>query len=158
HNWAFFPLFPLLLRGAAKITGEYPLTGMALSNLFFFLALIVVYKSAAAFGYDGCGDATVFFIAAFPVSYFFSLAQTESLFLLLTAASLYAARRDYWWIAGACGALASATRLAGIFLLIPLAILWWQRTGEALHGRNLRSRVNVLALVFMPGGLVAFMI
>src|SRR5690349_15134851 len=30
HNWAFFPLFPLLAGGAARLTGEFPLTAALL--------------------------------------------------------------------------------------------------------------------------------
>ena len=30
HTWAYFPLYPLLWRGFAKLTGEFPLTGIAI--------------------------------------------------------------------------------------------------------------------------------
>lgn len=176
HNWAFFPLFPLLLRAAASVTGEFPLTGMGLSSCFLFLALLLLHKAAAAFGYDSAtADRTVFYMAAFPVSYFFSLAQTESLFLLLTVSSLYTAKRRRWWLAGCCGALASATRLAGVFLLIPLVLLYWQSYRSlALRGIDqdskpasgainewiaaVRVRIDLSALLLVPLGLIAFMI
>lgn len=104
HTWAYFPLYPLILRSAARLTGEIPLTGMALSNCFFLIALIMLYKLTRAFGYDSAtADRTIFYIAMFPVSYFFSLAQTESLFLLLTISSLYAATNERWWLAGLMG-------------------------------------------------------
>jgi hypothetical protein len=152
HTWAYFPLYPLLLRAVAKVTGEFPLTGMALSSFFFLLALIFFHKTVSAFGYDeNSANRAVFYLAAFPLSYFFSLAQTESLFLLLTVGCFYAAKRERWWLAGLCGALASATRFAGVFLLIPLAVLYWQ---------NYRTRIRpqVVSLLLVPLGLVAFMI
>jgi hypothetical protein len=161
HTWAFFPLYPLLLRWCAKLTGEFPLTGIALSNCFLFCALLLVYKTARAFGCDpSTADRTVFYLAFFPVSYFFSLTQTESLFLLLTVASLYAAKRERWWLAGICGALASATRLAGVFLLAPLGVLYWQayKTSAGREKRFTQSiRANVAALLLVPLGLFAFM-
>jgi Gpi18-like mannosyltransferase len=152
HNWAFFPLYPLSLRAASAITGGYLLTGMLLSNLFFLPALILLHKTALAFGLDEAGaDRTIFYLAAFPASYFFSLPQTESLFLLLTVASFYAARRERWWLAGAVGALATATRFSGIFLVPALAVLYWQR-----HG--FRPRAGVLGLLLVPLGLLSFML
>jgi hypothetical protein len=42
HNWAFFPLYPLTIRAVASVTGQYRLMAIALSNLFFFLALILL--------------------------------------------------------------------------------------------------------------------
>lgn len=164
HRWAFFPLYPLLLHAAAKVTGELPLTGIALSNIFLLLALVLLYKTALAFDCDqAAADRAVFYVALFPVSYFFSLAQSESLFLLLTVACLYYGRRKMWWLAGICGALASATRFAGVFLLAPLAVIYWQSFRlVARPGREqtsgFRFQTNVLALLLVPCGLLAYML
>jgi hypothetical protein len=160
HNWAYFPLYPLILGTIARLTGDVPLTGIALSSGFFLFALVVLHRTVTEFNYDeGVADRTVFYVAAFPVSYFFSLAQTESLFLLLTIGSFYAARRQRWWLAGLCGALASATRFAGVFLLVPLAILYWQSCCGGSNGRSFRGiKANVVALLLVPLGLIAFMV
>lgn len=163
HTWAYFPLYPLLWRGAARITGEFPLTGIALSNCCLLLALLLLHRIVMAFGYDeAVAGRTVFYLAAFPVSYFFSLAQTESLFLLLTVACLYAAKRDRWWLAGTLAALASATRFAGVFLLVPLCVLSWQSYRNASGAKTNQSPVRVISraipLVLVPLGLIAFMI
>jgi hypothetical protein len=155
HTWAYFPLYPLLLRSVAMVTGDLALTGIFLSSVFFFFALILLHRTVVAFNYDpALADRTVFYLAAFPASYFFSLAQTESLFLLLTVSCFYAARRERWWLAGLCGALASATRLAGIFLLVPLAVMYWQR----IRLGNGRIKADVASLLLVPLGLIAFMI
>jgi len=166
HTWAYFPLYPLLWRWAAKVTGEFPLTGIALSNCFLLLALILLYKTVGAFGYDeAVAERTIFYLAAFPISYFLSLAQTESLFLLLTVGCLCAAKSERWWLAGVLGGLASATRFAGIFLLVPLCVLLWQAYRKQLRvdpgkPQLLPGRVlpNLIALLIVPVGLVAFMI
>ena len=154
HTWAFFPLYPLLLHVAAKLTGDLPLTGIFLSSVLFLLALILLHKTVTEFGYDDTvADRAVFYIAACPTSYFFSLAQTESLFLLLTVGCFYAARRQRWWLAGALGALASATRFAGVFLLIPLAVLYWQT-----YRAKRKIKANAASLLLVPLGLIVFMI
>ena len=152
HNWAFFPLFPLLWRAAARLTGEMVVTGVVLANLFFFAALVLLHKLARTFGLDEA-DARrcLFYLAVFPVSYFFSLPLTESLFLLLTVGSFYAARRGRWWLAGVVGALASATRVTGVLLLPALLVLYWQA-----RGRDWR-RPELLGPLLVPAGLLAFM-
>jgi Mannosyltransferase (PIG-V) len=169
HTWAYFPLYPLLLHLIAMITGDLPLTGIVLSSGFFLFALILLHKTVTEFDYEqAIADRTIFYVAAFPASYFFSLAQTESLFLLLIVGCFYAARRQRWWLAGVIGALASATRFAGIFLVIPLAILYWQsrRASKPSGDRNLASksqgeskrRTDVISLLLVPLGLIAFMV
>jgi Gpi18-like mannosyltransferase len=153
HSWAFFPLFPIILRAAASVTGEYPLTGVALSNLFFLLGLILLHRTVLELGHDE-KDAgrTIFYMAVFPTSYFFSLPLTESLFLCLTVGSFYAAKRDAWWMAGLLGALASATRVNGVLLLPVLALLYLERYRRAGLSRN------VLGLLLIPAGLLAYML
>lgn len=154
HNWAFFPLFPLILHLVSQLTGEFVLTGMALSHLFFLLGLFLLHRLCLSFGLTAdAADRCVTYLALFPTSYFFSLPLTEALFLLLTVGSFYLAKQDRWWLAGLCGALASATRTAGVLLLPALAILYWQT-----H-RPLRPlRKEILALLLVPVGLVCFMI
>ena len=152
HNWVFFPLFPLLWRYAARLTGGFELTGIALSNLFFLAALVLLHKTASAFGCDeATADRTIFYTATFPLSYFFSVPMTESLFLLLSVCSFYAAKRDSWWVAGIIGGCASATRVSGIFLLPALLVLYWQ------SHRSGKLQLNIFSLLLIPAGLIAFM-
>jgi hypothetical protein len=160
HTWAYFPLYPLLLRAVAWLTGDLALTGIFLSSAFFFFALILLYRTVIAFNYDpAVADRAVFYLAVFPASYFFSLAQTESLFLLLTVGCFYAAKRQRWWLAGICGALASATRFAGVFLLVPLALLYWQNHRGLTDGPGKgRIKADVAHLLLVPLGLIAFMV
>lgn len=153
HNWAFFPVFPMLWGFFANITGEMVVTGILLSHALFFAALLLVYGAARQFGLDEEGaGAAVFYLAAFPTAHFFSLPMTESLFLALTAGSFYAARRDKWWLAGLLGALASATRVVGV-LLLPALLLVYLRA----HGRDWRHR-RLLWLGLVPLGLLLYML
>jgi hypothetical protein len=152
HNWAFFPLYPLAVGAAATLTGEFPLTAMALSNIFLLLALFVLHKTVLAFGHDrATADRAVFYTSVFPTSYFFSLPWTSSLFLLTTTASFWAAKRERWYLAGALAGLASATRYNGIFVFPALLILYWQ------SGRPFKLQTSALGLLLAPAGLLAFM-
>lgn len=151
QQFAFFPLHPLLLWLLGHVTKDVILWGAALCNFFFFLALVFLHKLTLTFGYDETvARRTVFYLAAFPASYFFSIPMTESLFVFLTVASFYAAKRDYWWTAGVIGLFASATRLTGIMLLPALVVLSWQMY------RSLQLR-KILGLLLIPFGLFAYM-
>lgn len=151
QQFAFFPLHPLLLWLLGHVTGDVILWGAALCNILFFLALVFLHKLTLAFGYDeSVAGRTVFYLAAFPASYFFSIPMTESLFVVLTVASFYAAKRERWWTAGALGLLASATRVTGVLLLPSLLVLSWQMY------RSLQIK-KVLGLLLIPCGLFAYM-
>jgi hypothetical protein len=153
HRWAFFPLFPMTWRMVSFITREYELTGILLSHIFFLFALLMVHRTIMAFGLDeGTAARTVFYIAIFPASFFFSLPMSESLFLLLTAGCIYSARLRRWWVAGLLAGLASATRATGILLMPTLAVMFWQTYGLSWR------RKEVLSLLLAPLGLIAFMI
>ena len=157
HNWAFFPLFPLTLRLASYVTGDFVLTGMFISHLCFLLALFLLHRVCLLFGLTGDdADRCLFYLAVFPTSYFFSLPLPESLFLMLTVASFYFAKRERWWLVGLCGAFASATRSTGVLLLPALALLYWQMYRPLRQLRPFRK--DFLALLLIPGGLLSFMI
>jgi len=150
HNWAFFPLQPLVWRAASAVTGEFALTGIALANLCFLIALTVVHRVTLALDFaPPIADRTVLALALFPVSYFFALPWTESLFLLLSASCFLAALRERWWLAGVLAALASITRLNGLFLLAAIAILLWQ-------ARDRVPRTTWLALALAPLAFAGF--
>jgi Gpi18-like mannosyltransferase len=159
HTWAYFPLYPLLLRSVATLTGNFPVTGIFLSSLLFLIALVFLYRLVIAFDYEpAVAERTVFYTAVFPASYFFSLAQTESLFLLLTVSCIYAAKRQRWWLAGLGGALASATRFAGVFLIVPLALMYWQQASSRTETQRTAIKPDALSLALVPVGLLAFML
>jgi Gpi18-like mannosyltransferase len=151
HDWAFFPLYPLLLRAAAWFTGEWPLTGVALSSVLFLMGLALVHELAVAAGLsEVVARRAALVTALWPSSIFFSYPTTEALFLAVGTGSLLAAMRGRAWIACALAGLAAATRLNGLVLLPVLAL-----AQARSHGWRLRR--DVLALALVPLGLVAFM-
>ena len=157
RNWAFFPLFPLLLHLAAFVTGEFVITGMALSHVCFLVALFLLHRVALLFGFSADdADRSLFYLAVFPTSYFFSLPLPESLFLMLTIASFYFAKSERWLLAGLFGALASATRTTGVLLLPALAVLYWEMYRPL--GSIRAWRKDGLALLLVPAGLLSFML
>lgn len=149
-NWAFFPLFPLLVRTLA-ITGNFALDGMIVANAAFLCALILLGAVALRFGLDPeTATRAIFYLAFFPTSYFLSLPLTESLFLALSLASILAAKTERWLVAGVLGGLAALTRFPGILLLVPLVLLY-------LASPKRLAR-HALCLALVPAGTGAFMV
>ncbi|MCS7056273.1 MAG: hypothetical protein NZM18_08915 [Thermoflexales bacterium] len=145
-NVAFFPLYPLAMRLLAPLVGEnLVLAGFLISNAAFLLALIFLYRLTELELADrASARRTVFYLALFPTAFFFSAVYTESLFLLLSVATMYFARRQYWLAAALTGMLASATRNLGIVLWALVTWEWLRRHGWSLQGTMRRQTWSLL--------------
>jgi hypothetical protein len=126
---AFFPLYPLLVRAVATpfgaSEGALLLAAYAISLAAFLAALFLLHRLTELELGRRLARPTLLLLALFPAAVYFGAPYSESLFLLLAVGAFYAARSESWAWAGACAGLASATRSAGLLLLIPLAMLWW---------------------------------
>lgn len=152
-SFGWFPLFPIAWRLSASVTREYVFTGCTLSNGLFLMALLVLHRVVMLFGYSEYVAArAVLYLTIFPTTHFFSVPLSEALFLLLTAGSFYAALRNRFAVAGILGAMAAATRLAGILLLPSLLILLWLGKAPKNRGRA------AAAMFLIPCGPLAFFI
>ena len=86
HDFAFFPGWPLVIR-IISLNGALPMHGLAViaANLFFVLAAITAYQLFA----DRFNEQTALWgtllLCFNPAAYVFSMAYTESLFVLLAA-------------------------------------------------------------------------
>ena len=121
-NWVFFPAFPMISAGLAKISGLPVFTAMlVVSNLSFLAALFLIHRFAREEFDRRTADLTVALICAAPGSYIFSSAYTESLFLLGLSGCLLLLRARRWLAAGGFAALAVLTRNLGVGLLLPFA-------------------------------------
>ncbi len=152
---AFFPLYPLLLAGVSWfLDGQIELAGVLISNVALLGALVLLHQLVQLDFSRAVARRTLLYLAIFPTAYYLGAVYSESLFLLLSVGSLYAARRDKWWVAGGLGFLAALTRSQGILLLIPLAILFVRQQGWRPRG----WRTNPLSLALVPAGLMAYMV
>src|SRR5918997_1410745 len=152
---AFFPLYPLLMRSFAELFGG-PVTWGALSvwgPLISLAALpfafFFVYRIAEEHWDAGVARGAVLALAFFPTTFFLNAAYTESLFLALSAGSVWAVRvRKDLLLACALAGLASATRNVGVFLLVPLAYEWIKDLDH--------YRWRGAYLILVPSGLAAY--
>lgn len=127
---AFFPLYPGIVWLLGQITSSIVVSGIVLSLACFLIGLTFFYRLAELEFGTGPARWGTMALALFPGAFWFSAIYSESLFLALSVGAVYYARTSRWWLAGVLGALAAATRSAGVLLLIPLALLWWDARRE----------------------------
>src|SRR3954454_11810585 len=148
---AFFPLYPMLVRGLSFVSDPGALLVMAyvvslaalLGALYLMHRLLTLELQSPEVARDA-----VLMLALFPGALWLGAPYSESLFLLLSVGAFYSARTDRWAWAGGCAALASATRSAGIVLVVPLVMLWWS---------SRERRLSDLAwLALAPLGLIVY--
>lgn len=152
---AFFPLYPFLINRLGGMIGDHFIAGVVISNLAFFVALAYLYAlTKLEFGDHETAYHAIFYIAIFPTAIFFSAVYSESLFLALTVASVYYARRGNFITAGIIGALASLTRVEGVLLVLPIAYEVWRAWRER-RGTTLAR--GILGLALVPSGIALFM-
>jgi Gpi18-like mannosyltransferase len=160
-NTAFFPLYPILMRGLMFVGLSPLVSGLLISNVAGLFALIVLYQLVRE---DFSGEdawRTVLYISLFPTAFFFIAAYNETLFLLLSLLSFYAIRHGRWWQAGICGFLACLTRSAGLFLLIPFAYEYWRQHEFQLKSLRIGSifkqvRIDIISAALIPAGIAVF--
>ncbi|HVD34462.1 MAG TPA: mannosyltransferase family protein [Rubrobacter sp.] len=153
---AFFPLYPLLLRSFAELFGG-PISKEALSVwapllslLFLPFAFYFIYHIALDAFDERVAKGTVLVLAFFPTTFFLNAAYTESVFLALSAGSLWAMRvRKDLLVACVLAGFAAATRNVGVFLVAPLMYEWIKDIE--------RFRWRGIYLLLAPGGLLAYM-
>ena len=128
-NVVFFPLYPLLVKLVAGLTGSVFLAGVLVANLAFLIALAYLYGVVQhEFGEETAARA-VFYLAAAPTAVFFSAMYSESVFIALVCATFYYAQRQVWDFAALMGALAAATRNTGVLLALVIVLEGLQQQG-----------------------------
>jgi hypothetical protein len=120
---AFFPLYPLLLRGPGLI-GSDLIAGVLVSLVAFAIALLLLHRLVTLELGRPLASVTVMLVAFCPMSYFFSAVYSESLFLALSVGCVLQARLGRWAWAGVLGALGAASRNSGIALMVPIVLLF----------------------------------
>jgi hypothetical protein len=147
---AFFPVYPLIVRAIDLFVGNTFVTGLLLSNLFAFATSLLLCRLPRALGQGDERRAAILFLAA-PGSDFLSFPYSESLFCFLTTGALLATLRDRPWLAGALGALASATRPTGLVVTVMLLVAAWNCRADVRPAAR-----RLLAAALSTAGLAAW--
>lgn len=150
---AFFPLYPLLMRLVAFVTGDVVVAGMLISFVATVVALWGLHRLVSLDFPEAVARRAMLLVAIFPSALFLLAPFTEALFLALSVWCLYFARGAAWPAAAALGLLAAITRPVGAFLVLPLLWLAYRE----LRDRGLRrAAVPVLAAAAPAAGAAAY--
>lgn len=168
YTQVFFPLYPLSIRFLNSVfPGVSPVfLGIFLSSVFFFVALLLFQMLLRLDYPDIKVKWIILFLIMFPFSFFFGSMYTESIFFLLTLSSFYFARKGNFLFSSISGALASATRLTGVFLLPAILFEWYNRSPETDNRRSNKNRklffltdlIKCPAIYIVPIGLIMYML
>lgn len=155
YQQAFFPFYPKLIKFLTPyFGGKNLLAALFISNFSFLVGIFLFYKLIRIDFEEKITKNSILFLLLFPTSFFFGMVYTEGLFFLLVVSTFYFARKNKWLLAGIFGALASYTRLVGVFLFPALLWEWW----EQKKVQCLKFKVQSLFFVFMiPVGLLSYM-
>ncbi|MBI2953867.1 MAG: glycosyltransferase family 39 protein [Chloroflexi bacterium] len=153
YSVAFFPLYPLLVGMIASFLNvKHLVAAVATSAVSYLVALLYLYRLARLEIGERAARRSVIYQALFPTAFFFLAVYTESLFLALTLATFWSARKSNWVAAGILGLLASLTRSTGLFLLLPLLVEYLQQRGF----RPREVKADVLSLLLVPAGMAIY--
>ncbi len=123
QNIVFYPLYPMLARGLAAISGiGIPDALLLVSNISGFLAIVLLFKLVREEFGDRPALATIALLSFFPTSVLLSAGYTEPLELLLIVSFFLVLKRKRYVAAALFAGLAVADRSTGI-LLSPI-LLW----------------------------------
>jgi hypothetical protein len=125
----FFPLYPLLIRLAARLIGDPFVAGLLVSNAALVIAAALLVRLAALDSDLETGRRAARYLFLFPTAFILSGVFTEALALMLLLAAFYAARTGRWMAAGATGFLLALTRPVGVLAAAPLAWLYLAQHG-----------------------------
>ena len=148
-NVAFWPLYPMLVKGLIEFTSldSIGLTGILISNVAFFAAIYYLYKLVLLSHPQEVAFRTVLYLSLFPTSFFFSSFYADSLLLLGVSAAFYYQIKGQGIRSGIFGAVAALTHPSGTLLALPMVV------EQVLHKRGLRHSGGLLIIVL---GISAF--
>jgi len=131
-NYAFFPLYPMVMGAVAaplKLLGMEPIAASSLAGVFVALlgtlaGLIALYDLVRDELGDEGGLRAGFYLLIFPTGFFLAQVYTEGLFIGFAFGTLALLKRRMLIPAAVLAMLATWTRSVGALLIIPLALVW----------------------------------
>ena len=155
----FLPLYPAVCRAVCTTTGlSARASALLVSNACLLGCGAALYALLSPEDARRARRAVLLFLFC-PVTFFYSLPYSESLFLLLTLLSTLCARRRRWIAAVAFGALAANARILGMAVAVPV---FWEMLRDARRTpkRPMAADIALCALRVLPIslGLMAYLL
>lgn len=149
----FFPLFPLLVAATGVVVRNLVVAALVVTTLSSIGSGWLLYRLTGLDHGDreSWGAAIVLF--TFPTAYALFAPYSESVFLVCVLASVYAARTGRWWLAGAAGLAATATRMVGLALVPALLV----EAFVAQRGAAVPASRKLAAIALVPLGFLSYL-
>ncbi|MCJ7660989.1 MAG: hypothetical protein MUO67_17710 [Anaerolineales bacterium] len=154
---AFFPLYPLLMRGISFLVGDVVVAGILVSNIALLLAVFLLYRLVSEEQDQSTASRSVWYLLIYPAAFFGMAVYSESLFLLFAIGALYFARRNYWELAALFGIGAALTRLIGLIVALMLLVEWISQRYYRDDAEKPTLTV-LLAPMVVPLGTISYMV
>lgn len=139
---AFYPLWPLLIRWSAILTGgDHVIAGVILANILSLAGWVLFYVATKRRFGESVAAWALALLIAFPGSLFYQFIYSEPLFFLLLMALWFGLETSRYGLAWAAAFLLPMTRAVGVFSILPigwllLEELWRNRTSAAPRMRD----------------------
>ena len=148
HATAFFPLFPLLVRGVEAVGFPLVAGAMAINTVASVVAAAYLFRLADDEIGEESGRRALVYLLLFPTTVFLIAPYSEALFLAGTIPAFYYARRGRWPLVAAPAAVACASRAAGLFVVAGLAFEFLRQ--RDFTARRWRVAVGSLVVGLLP--------
>lgn len=120
---AFFPVYPLGVRGLGELLGDYQVAGELLAVLAGAAAVVLFGRWAWTRLPRPSAVMAIAVLMLYPYSFFlYGAMYADSVFLLTAIGSFMLLERRWYWAAGLVGALATAGRPVGIAVAVGLVV------------------------------------
>jgi hypothetical protein len=127
QNIVFFPAYPLIVRGVARLCGNsreaYVIGGTLVSFALLLVALAYLFRLARETLTDDQASAALWLLAAYPFALFYGAIYTESLYLAGVLGAFYHFRHRQFARAASWGWIVGLTRPNGFLVCVPLALM-----------------------------------
>jgi len=139
-EWAFFPMYPLLIRGTNFIlSSDFNSSGIFWSVIFSILGFIGFYiwlkDSEKGFFYT-------LVLMCFPFHYYFSMLYTEAIFFTLLIFCFVSIRNKKFWQLSVLLIPLTLLRPNGIVVLIPLFLYFLEQQNILVKYKISLSKIN----------------
>lgn len=149
----FFPGYPMLVKLASFIFGDYFLSAYFISHLFALGSVIVLYKFTCLRFKKEVARMSVKLFLIFPSAFYLVAAYSESSFIFFTILSFYFAYQKKWFLASVAGFFASITRVIGVLIVIPLILEYLNQINFSVN----RIKKDFMWFILVPAGMFSYM-
>ncbi len=140
-QYAFFPLYPILIKTLNFIIPDPYIAALLISNLALLGALIMLYKVAVIYGLSKkTALIAPYLLLLFPSSFFLAAVYAESLFLFLCLSALYLAKTNHWFSASLITGFACFTKFVAIIMIAVLLIEYLNKCN--LSAKNIYKNIK----------------